>query len=79
MSRVQDCLKIESFANTSYRKCECCGRPKDIYFRFNVKDADTASMLVGSFELCKDCGQQIGAILGIEASIEHVVKEFTFG
>lgn len=72
-------LKLISFAQTSYRKCECCSRVRDIYFRLNVSDADTGTMLVGSFELCKECGANFGDILNTKINTERTVTDFNFG
>lgn len=71
-------LVIENFAQTSYRKCECCKRVRDIFFRLNVRDAESASMLVGSFELCEQCGKNFGEIIGKKASTERTETEFKF-
>lgn len=69
---------LESFAQTVYRKCDCCKRVRDIYFRLNIRDAKSAQMLVGSLELCKTCGENIGEITNTDASTERTIKEFHF-
>lgn len=71
-------LMIESFAQTAYRKCECCNRVRDIYFRLNIKDAETHTMIVGSIDLCKDCGENLGEIIGQKPKTERVLTEFKF-
>ena len=73
-----DCLCLEQFAQTIYKKCECCGRVRDNFFRLNVKDARTKSMIVGSFDLCKECGQNFGDILKVPISTERTVDDFSF-
>lgn len=75
---INDFIKLETFAQTAYHKCECCSRVRDIYFRANIYDADTAQMLVGSFELCKDCGANFGTILNQKVTTESVVTDFSF-
>ena len=73
-----EALALETFAQTSYRKCDCCKRVRDIYFRLNVKNAEATDLLVGSLELCRDCGQNFGAIIGKPAKTEQVTTEFKF-
>lgn len=75
---MAETIEIESFAEAAYRKCDCCKRQKDIYFRANIRDHDTATLLVGSLELCKECGKNLGAITGTPASTQHTVREFKF-
>lgn len=75
---TSDYLQLEQFAQTSYHKCECCNRVRDIYYRLNVRDCTTGRMLVGSFELCKECGQNMGDILHVNAPTEGTVTEFSF-
>lgn len=75
---VKDALILEGFAQTAYRKCECCKRVRDIYFRLNIRDAETATMLVGSLELCKECGQNMGAITQTKIKTERTITEFKF-
>lgn len=55
-------LPIEAYATPSYRKCECCGRVQDIYYHMAVKDADTGTLLIGSFDLCERCGTELAKI-----------------
>lgn len=71
-------LKISTLAHTIYKKCECCNRVRDIFFKMRVKDAKTGNLLVGDFDLCKTCGQNFGDILNIEVTTENVVTDFNF-
>ncbi|HZW68986.1 MAG TPA: hypothetical protein VFF20_10385 [Pseudogracilibacillus sp.] len=71
-------LTITPLAQTVYKKCDCCGRVRDVFFKLNVYDSKTARMLVGDFSLCKTCGENFSEILNINVSTEHVVSEFTF-
>lgn len=71
-------IKIISFAQPVYKKCECCNRVKDIFYKMSILDAKTASMLVGDFELCKNCGENISDVLNLELQDEVTVSEFTF-
>lgn len=71
-------LHLETFAAVSYHKCECCSRVRDIYFRLNVRHAQAEDMLVGSFELCKDCGKNMGDILHTQVDTERTLTDFTF-
>ncbi|MEK4231321.1 hypothetical protein [Solibacillus sp. FSL H8-0538] len=71
-------LKIATLAHAVYKKCECCNRVKDIYFKMSVLDAAKANYLVGDFDLCKSCGQNFGDILNIKVSTENVLNDFNF-
>lgn len=71
-------LGITTLAHTVYKKCECCNRVRDIYFKMTVKDAKTGTFLVGDFDLCKSCGQNFGDILNIQISTESLVTDFNF-
>ncbi len=73
---IEEFIKLETFAQAAYHKCECCSRVRDIFFRANIYDSDSAKMLVGSFELCKDCGENLGRILNQDTSSEKVVTDF---
>lgn len=75
---LKKALALENFAQTVYRKCDCCKRVRDIYFRLNIRDAKSTSMLVGSLELCKDCGYNMGDITSANVSTEKVLEEFNF-
>lgn len=75
---MREQLNMITLAQASYKKCECCGRVKDIYFKLNVFDSKTSSMLVGDFDLCKFCGENIGDILNLETKTESVVQDFKF-
>ena len=72
------CLKVVTLAHTLYKRCECCNRVKDIYFKLSVLDAAQATYLVGDFDLCKTCGENFGDILNIQISTENVVTDFKF-
>ena len=71
-------MEISTLAHTVYKKCECCGRVKDIYYKLLIKDAKTAQYLVGDFDLCKSCGENIGDILNIPVNTQNVLTEFKF-
>ncbi|GGI64320.1 hypothetical protein [Limosilactobacillus caviae] len=75
---LKKALTLENFAQTVYRKCDCCKRVRDIYFRLNIRDAKTASMLVGSLELCKECGYNMGDITKTQIQTERTLEEFSF-
>ena len=70
------CLQIATLAHTIYKRCECCNRVRDIYFKLTILDAAQASYLVGDLDLCKTCGQNIGDILAIKVSTENVLSNF---
>ena len=63
-------FKILSRANTIYRKCECCDRVRDLYFKMCVYDAEHGKFLVGTIDLCKNCG----VAAGISALSFHKTK-----
>lgn len=71
-------LKMVTLAHTLYKKCECCNRVKDIYFKLNILDAAEANYLVGDLDLCKSCGQNLGDILNIKVSTDNVMTDFKF-
>lgn len=71
-------ITITTLAHTVYKKCECCNRVKDIFFKLSINDAKTSSFLVGDLDLCKTCGQNFGDILNIPVSTESVLTEFKF-
>lgn len=75
---IKEALVLEPFAQTVYRKCDCCKRVRDIYFRLNIRDGKSASMLVGSLELCKSCGENIGEITNTDVTTERTITEFKF-
>lgn len=60
---MQKALCLEPFASKVYKKCQCCGCVRNLYYRLDVRDAKTATSLVGSFELCQDCGENFGSLL----------------
>ena len=72
------CLIVATLAHTLYKRCECCNRVKDIYFKLSVLDAAQATYLVGDLDLCKTCGENFGDILNIQISTENVVTDFKF-
>lgn len=72
-------LQITTLAHAVYKKCECCNRVKDIFFKMAVKDAKTGNLLVGDFDLCKNCGQNFGDILNLTVDVEKTVTDFQFG
>ncbi len=75
---IKNYMPMESYLNTVYKKCECCGRVRDLYYRMNIKDAETGRLIVGSFELCDECGGNFGQLIGQKVSTDRVVKEFRF-
>lgn len=74
-----DKLKIIPLAQPVYKKCECCNRVKDVFFKLNIFDSKSASMLVGDIDFCKSCGENFSDILHIALPDTNlVVTEFTF-
>lgn len=71
-------MQITTLAHTVYKKCECCNRVKDIFFKLSINDAKTGTFLVGDLDLCKTCGQNFGDILNIPVSTESVLTDFKF-
>ncbi|RUL48795.1 hypothetical protein [Lysinibacillus antri] len=69
-------LQMTTLAHTVYKKCECCNRVKDIYFKLSINDAKTGTFLMGDLDLCKSCGQNLGDILNIDVSTTSVLTEF---
>lgn len=74
----KNALIIESYSATVYKKCSCCGRVRDLYYRMDIKDAATATLVYGSLELCRDCGGNFGEIVGQEVSTDKVLSSFSF-
>lgn len=71
-------VRIESFANTTFKKCECCDRNKDLYFQATIYDHKSPDRIIGGMKLCKDCGINLGAILDLDVSAERTKNEFKF-
>lgn len=71
-------LKIESLAQSVYKKCDVCGKVKDNFFKMSVYDAQTKKLLVGSLDLCKFCGENMGDILNVYTEPGATLTEFTF-
>lgn len=71
-------FKILSRANTIYRKCECCDRVRDLYFKMCVYDAEHGKFLVGTIDLCKNCGENFGDLLRISVSSDGTESDFKF-
>ena len=71
-------MKIELFSATIYKKCGCCGRVRNLYYRLDIRDATTAQAIVGAIEMCDTCAENIGAITGQKLSKEREVAEFKF-
>ncbi|HLS36618.1 MAG TPA: hypothetical protein VK061_10285 [Bacillota bacterium] len=72
-------IDIVTLAQAVYKKCECCDRVRDVFFEMNIFDAKTGKMLVGDFDLCKSCGENMSDILNISVDTESTVREFSFG
>lgn len=75
---AQNKIDLVTMAQTVYKKCECCNNVRDIFFKMQIFDAKTGKMLVGDFDLCKTCGENISDILNVKVETEHTVKEFSF-
>ena len=61
------------------KKCECCGKVQDIYFRAQIFDYENLDLLVGEISLCKSCGKNLNKIIGNKEEIgTKVIKEFKF-
>ncbi|MFI3605855.1 hypothetical protein DFR54_11814 [Vagococcus fluvialis] len=71
-------LKIESLAQSVYKKCDVCGKVKDNFFKLSVYDAKTEKLLVGSLDLCKYCGENMGDILNVYTEPGATLTEFSF-
>lgn len=71
-------FKIESFANTIYKKCDCCGRVKDLYFQSTIYSHEFPDRVIGNQRYCKQCGLNLAKILNLDASAERTTNEFRF-
>ncbi|UUV99922.1 hypothetical protein [Vagococcus luciliae] len=71
-------LKIETLAQTNYKKCDLCDKVKDIFFKLFVYDAQSASMIVGTLDLCKFCGENAGDLLSLKTDPKNITTDFTF-
>lgn len=69
-------LPIFAYAQPVYKKCECCGRVRDIYYRMHVMDPKDTNLLVGSIELCEPCGEKLGSITDQKLAKETVLAKF---
>lgn len=79
MSGKNEHVNILPMKKTNLRKCECCGKVQDIYFKALIHDFENKDILVGEFNLCKSCGQNFNKIIGNKEEIgTKVIKEFKF-
>lgn len=77
--KIGKLLPIFAYAQPVYRKCECCGRVRDIYYRLHVMDPQDTTLLVGSIELCEPCGEKMGSITDQTLKKETVLAKFDAG
>ena len=76
---MKEYLNIELLKYPTVKKCECCDRVRDIYYRIDVKDFEDNNLIVGDLDLCKQCGDNFNKILGGKLNLgEKLIKEFTF-
>lgn len=75
---MNDHFKIVTFQHPTYKKCECCDRVKDLFFRIEILDFETKTMLSGSIDACKSCGENFADIIGFELVKERKLGGFTF-
>lgn len=76
---MKDFIKITILKYPTLKKCECCDRVRDIYFKLSIKDFDDPELITGDLNMCKQCGDNFNSILGNENKLgEKLVKEFTF-
>jgi|GEM_PF-2926335 len=75
---AQNKIDIINLAQPIYKKCESCDCVRDVFYKMNIFDAKTGSMLVGDFDLCQSCGENISDILNIKVEKEVTVNEFKF-
>lgn len=67
-------FSVISFSNPAYKKCECCDRVKDIFYRVDIMDNATKTMLTGSIDMCKNCGLNFADIIGQTVVTERVIE-----
>jgi hypothetical protein len=70
-------VRFTLFSNTRYKTCGCCGRGRDIFFHMEVYKWET-EMVIGGFDLCKECGLNFSRIFTIEVSPQRVEREVQF-
>ena len=76
---MNEYLNIVLLKYQSTKKCECCDRVRDIFYRIDVKDHEDSSLIVGDLDLCKQCGDNFNKILGGRLNLgEKLIKEFSF-
>ena len=72
-------IKITLLKYPTLKKCECCERVRDVYYKTQILDFDDNDLIVGDLDMCKQCGDNMNKILGGELNLgEKLVKEFTF-
>ncbi|POE40584.1 hypothetical protein ACX51_12585 [Lacticaseibacillus paracasei] len=77
MSQSAVFLPILQYAQPNYKRCECCGRTRDIYYHMNVLDpTNNGQLLIGGFELCEKCALKLGSITSQEVKQEVVLARF---
>lgn len=76
---MQESIKIELLKYPNLKKCECCERVRDIYYKLAILDYEESDYILGNLNLCKQCGDNFNKILGNKDKLgEKVLKEFTF-
>jgi hypothetical protein len=72
-------MPIQAYAQAIYKKCECCGRVRDVYYHLNVMDPSNPALIIGGFELCETCGLKIGTITSQNTNRETVMLKYDVG
>ena len=73
---MKEYLVLVGYAQAVYRKCELCKRVKDVTYRMDVKNAESPVMLVGSFDLCKNCAANMGEIVQKGAQMTQEILKY---
>lgn len=78
-NNINNFIKIVILKYSRMGKCESCDRTREIYFNAEIMDNESPDLKVGSFQLCKQCGDNLNKILGNKNNLgEKVKKEFVF-
>lgn len=83
MKKINELLPIELYKRPVYKKCESCGRVQNIFYHVTILDAATGDSIVGSLDLCRDCGNNLAKIIADasgtpDISEGRVIQEFNF-
>ena len=74
---MKDYIKIQQLSRAVLKKCECCDKVQDIFYRVDILNYRNKDLLEGSLFMCRNCGSNFNKLLGNELEIEEkITKKF---